>query len=125
MAAAVRRNRLSKLCQIFRDRTANFAGEDLGKRRNGTGGLVKRDALNAVHGKEKRGQAGALLIRSIDLVDEVIEGVEIDAPHGNSRRMNSEQFAPKLFLGGVKANDDDRMGFHGFASLRLTQFRDD
>src|SRR5438477_10009513 len=42
----------------------------------------------------------------------MIEGVQVDAAHGDSRRINRQQFAPKFFLWRVQAHDDDRMGIH-------------
>ena len=74
--------------------------------------------LDAVHREEECWKAGALLIGAVDLVDEVIEGVEIDAANGDSRRVDGEKFAPELFFRGMQADDDDGVRVHGaFSSI--------
>jgi hypothetical protein len=103
-----------ELREIFGDRAADFAGENFRERRNGAGGFVKSDALHAVHREEECWKAGPFLIGTIDLVDEVIEGVEIDAANGDSRRVDGEKFAPEFFFRSMEADDDDGVRVHGF-----------
>src|SRR5882724_8225425 len=101
-----------ELSEIFGDRAADFAGEDLREGRNGAGRFVKRNALHAVHREEECWKPGALGIGTVDLVDEVIEGVEVDAANGDSRGVDGEKFAPEFFLRGMQADDDDGVRVH-------------
>src|SRR5438128_2298850 len=88
--------------------------EIFGERRNRAGRFIESDALHAVHREEEGWKARALLIRAVDLVDEMIEGVEIDAANGDSRRVDGEKFTPQFFLRGMQADDDDGMRVHDF-----------
>src|SRR5438105_6862294 len=110
---------LSELSEIFGDGAADFAGENFGERRNRAGRFIESDALHAVHREEEGWKAGALLIRAVDLVDEMIEGVEIDAANGDSRRVDGEKFAPQFFFRGMQADDDDGMRVHDLHSQRI------
>src|SRR6266404_7987389 len=105
---------LGELSEIFGDLAADFAGENFRERRNRAGRFIESDALHAVHREEECWKAGALMVRAVDLVDEMIEGVEIDAANGDSRRVDGEKFAPQFFFRGMQADDDDGMRVHDF-----------
>src|SRR5437899_6239212 len=116
---------LGELSEIFGDGAADFAGENFGERRNRAGRFIESDALHAVHGEEECWKAGALLIGAVDLVDEMIEGVEIDAANGDSRRVDGEKFTPQFFFRGMQADDDDGMRVHDctFPAYRISRRR--
>jgi hypothetical protein len=116
---------LGELSEIFGDGAADFAGENFGEGRNGAGRFIESDALHAVHREEEGWKARALLIRSVDLVDEMIERVEIDAANGDSRRVDGEKFAPQFFFRGMQADDDDGMRVHDstFLAYRISRRR--
>src|SRR6266849_3355973 len=68
-----------KLREIFLQRAAQLAGKKIVHRRNGAGRLVERNAFDAMHGKENRGEPHALAIRLIHLAKEMVEGIQVDA----------------------------------------------
>ena len=43
----------------------------------------------------------------LHLPDEIIERIEVNAAHGDSRRIHGNKRAPQFFLGRVQAHDDD------------------
>src|SRR6266436_9620403 len=102
-----------KLREIVDQAAAEFAREKFVHGRNGAGGLVQRDALDAGHGEKERGDADALAVRLIELADEVIEGIQVDSAHGDSRGADAQKLAPNFFLRAVQADDDDGMRIHG------------
>src|SRR5262249_41464519 len=105
--------RLSELREVIGQWAADLAGEDFGKRRDGSRRFIKGNTFDAGHGKEQCGKSRTFALGAVDLVDEMIERVQVDAPHRDAGRVDAEQFAPELLLGRVQADDDDRVGFHG------------
>ena len=81
-----------------------------------SGRFVQGDALNTVHGKENGREAHAFAVGLIDLPDEVVEGIEVDAADGDPGRADGQKLAPHFFLGRVQADNDDRVRVHGFGS---------
>ncbi len=102
-----------ELSEIVDEAAADFAREEFVHGGNGAGGFVEGHALDASHGEEERGDADALGIGLVDLADEMVEGVEIDAADGDAGGVEAEELAPDFFFGGVEADDDDGVGFHG------------
>src|SRR5215467_4092503 len=90
---------LGELREVFPQRAAGLAREDFRERRDRARGFVEGDAFDAGHREEKRGQAGPLPFGAVDLIDEVIEGIQIDAAQSDARSVNGEEFSPKFFLG--------------------------
>lgn len=102
-----------ELGEIVRERTAHFTREELSHGRDRAGRLIQRNTLDAIHRKENRREADALAFRPIDLADEMVEGIQVDAADGDAGRVDGEEFAPDLFLRSVQADDDDGMWVHG------------
>src|SRR5260370_26748049 len=102
-----------KLGEIVRKRTAYFTREEFGHGRDRAGRFIQRNTLDAIHRKENRREADALAFRPIDLADEVVEGIQVDAADGDAGRVDGEEFAPDLFLRSVQTDDDDGMWVHG------------
>ncbi len=63
-------------------------------------------------GKKTRSQADAVALGMQNLADEIVEGVEIDAAHGDAGGVHVQQFAPHFFARRVEADDDDRVQLH-------------
>src|SRR6266487_3646384 len=87
-----------ELGEIVRERTAHFTREELSHGRDRAGRLIQRNTL---------------AFRPIDLADEMVEGIQVDAADGDAGRVDGEEFAPDLFLRSVQADDDDGMWVHG------------
>ena len=104
---------LESSVEIIGQRAADLAREKLIHRGDGSRGFVKGNAFKAVHGEENRGQAHALTVRLVDLADEMIERIQVDAAHGDSGGIDSQELAPDFFLGRVQADDNDGVQFHG------------
>src|SRR2546428_155158 len=102
-----------ELSEIVRERTAYFAREELGHGRDRAGRFIQRNTLDAIHRKENRREADAFAFRPVDLPDEMVEGIQVDAADGDAGRVEGEEFAPDLFLGCVQTDDDDGMRVHG------------
>src|ERR1700677_4060677 len=110
-----------ELSEIVDEAAADFAGEEFVHRGDGTAGLVEGHALDASHGEEEGGDADPLGVGLVDLADEMVEGVEVDAADGDAGGVEAEEFAPDFFFRGVEADDDAGVGFHWEeASLQST-----
>jgi hypothetical protein len=92
---------------------ADFAGEELVHGRDGAAGFIEGHALDAGHREKEGGDADAFGIGLVDLADEMVEGVEVDAANSDAGSADGEEFAPDFFFGGVEADDDDGVGVHG------------
>src|ERR1700733_807045 len=57
--------------------------------------------------------AGEEFVHGGDGAAGFVEGTEVDAADGDAGGVEAEEFAPDFFFGGVKADDDDGVGFHG------------
>ena len=84
---------------------ADLALKEFEKRRNGAAGFVERDAFDAAHGEKQRGQADALSFGMQDLSDEIVEGVQVDAPNRNSGGVDVQELAPEFFFRAVQADN--------------------
>ena len=104
---------LRELGKVFGEGAADFASKDFRQRRDAAGGFIESETFDAGHRKKERRQAGAFAIGAIDLIDEVIERVQIDAAQRDTRSVDREKFAPEFFLGRVQTDDDDGVRFHG------------
>src|SRR6266849_4388311 len=82
--------RSRKLSQILAERAPDFAGEEFVHRRNRARRLVERDALDAVHREKQRRKTDALAVGLVDLASELVEGVEIDLSHGDTRLVDDK-----------------------------------
>src|SRR5579862_4764422 len=102
-----------ELSEIVDEAAADFAREEFVHGGDGAAGFVEGHALDASHGEEESGDADTFGVGLIDLADEMIEGVEVDAADGDAGGVDAEEFAPDFFFGGVEADDDDGVGFHG------------
>ena len=102
-----------ELSEIVDEAAADFAGEEFVHGRDGAAGLVEGHALNAGHGEKEGGDADSFGVGLVDLADEMVEGVEIDAADGDAGGVEGEEFAPDFFFGGVEGDDDDGMRVHG------------
>ena len=69
-------------------------------------------AQKRVHDQIVAGKRG-LAVGLVELADEMIEGIQVDAAHGDSGGADHEQFAPNFFFGAVQAHNDNRMRIHG------------
>jgi len=74
-----------------------------------------------VIGKRKSGDADAFAVRFVELTDEMIEGIQVDAAHGDSRSADHEQLAPNLFFRAVQAHNDNGMRIHDWTLYVLFQ----
>src|ERR1700752_1183517 len=92
---------LGELPEVVGQGTAYFSGEEFGERGDGAGRLVEGDAFDAQHGKEQSGEASAFAFGAVDLIDEVVEGVEVNAAQRDARGVDGEEFAPEFFFGGM------------------------
>src|SRR5579862_2961226 len=102
-----------EVSEIVDEAAADFAREEFVHGGDGAAGFVEGHALDASHGEEESGDADTFGVGLIDLADEMIEGVEVDAADGDAGGVDAEEFAPDFFFGGVEADDDDGVGFHG------------
>jgi hypothetical protein len=107
---------LGKLGEIVEEGAAGFAPKDFGHAGDGARRLVEGDAFDAGHGKENRREPDAFGVELIDFADEMIEGVDVNAAHGDAARIDGAENAPDFFLGSVQANDDDGVWIHGYVS---------
>src|SRR5262249_36634052 len=106
--------RLSGECgEVLGERAAYLARENLRHRGDRTGGFVEGHALHAGHGEKHGGQADAFALRCIDLANEVVERVEINATYGDARGSDGQQLAPHLLARRVQTDDNDGMSIHG------------
>ena len=68
-----------ELGEVIRQRAPDFTCENFVHGRDGPGALINFHTFDAVHWEENRGYANARAIGFIDLTDEMVEGVEVDA----------------------------------------------
>jgi hypothetical protein len=101
-----------ELSEIVDEAAADFAGKEFVHGGDGAAGLVEGHALDASHGEEKGGDADAFGVGLVDLADEMVERVEVDAADGDASGVEAEEFAPDFFFGGVEGDDDDGVRFH-------------
>src|SRR5260370_979461 len=73
--------------------------------------------------KQKRWKGHAVAIWFIDLPDEVIERIQIDATQRDSRRVDCKQLAPHFFLGSVQTDDDNRVRVHKLGTKSITEYK--
>jgi len=92
---------------------AHLAREEFVHRGDRARRFIERDALDAVHGKEDGRQAHALAIGLIELPDEMIKRIQVDAAQRDSGRIDGQQFPPHFFFGRMQTDHDDGMWVHG------------
>jgi len=110
-----------ELSEIVDEAAADFAREEFVHGGDGAAGFVEGHALDAGHGEKESGDADAFGVWFVDLADEMVEGIEVDATDGDAGGVEIEEFAPDFFFGGVEADDDDGVGFHGEGEVYSSQ----
>jgi hypothetical protein len=95
--------------------------EELIHRRNRAGRLIEGDAFDPRHRKKQRRHADAFGVGLVDLADEMIERIQVDATERDARRVDRQQFTPDLLLGRVQTDDDDRVWFHDYSGISQDQ----
>src|SRR5437660_8025814 len=108
-----------ELGEIIRQRAAHFARENFVHGRDGPGALINFHTFDAVHWEENSRYANASAVGFIDLTDEMVEGVEVDAFYRDARGSNAKQNAPKFFFWCVQAYDHDGMKIHRAPKARI------
>src|SRR5258708_20728247 len=93
-----RTSKLDEECEILGERTSDLALEHSPERGNRAGRLVEGDAFDARHREKKRRQADAGTLGMQHLHDEVVEGIQINAAHGDAGGINCQKLSPRLFL---------------------------
>jgi hypothetical protein len=71
-----------------------------------------------VIGEKQSWHAHAFRVGLIDLADEMVERIEVDATHRDASCIDGQQLAPDFLLRRMQAQDNDRVWFHVLFSLK-------
>ena len=69
--------------EVFLNADSNFVAEAIGERRKTAARFVQGQPLDALHGVEDGGQANGAFFVVEELLEEILEGAEVNTPHGH------------------------------------------